>query len=139
MITTTLVCAAIVLPAAPSFAAANLCALVTTAEASAAMGTSSLPGAAKTTRRGASCRYYSADHTKNVFVQTIEAGDMLGASQLGGKPVPGIGDRAIWAAGSLFVQKGGKYAQVGLYRSAASMERMDPQIVTLGKVAAGRM
>jgi hypothetical protein len=103
------------------------------------MSVASLPGKARSTRHGSSCRYYSPNHQMNVFVQTIGAGDMIGAGQLGGKPVPGIGDKAIWASGSLFVQKGGNYAQVGLYRSAASMQQMDPQIVALGKAAAGRM
>jgi hypothetical protein len=119
--------------------AADMCALVTTAEASSAMGVASLPGKARSTRRGSSCRYYSADHTKNVFVQTAEAGDMIGAGQLGGKPLGGIGDKAIWAAGSIFVQKGGKVMQVGLYRSAQSMQKMDPQVVPLAKTVAGRM
>ena len=64
---------------------------------------------------------------------------MTGAAQLGGKPVAGIGDKAVWAAGSVFVQKGGRYMQVGLYRSAASMEKMDPQIIPLAKTVAGRM
>ncbi len=103
------------------------------------MGKSSLPGKAHTSRRSTSCRYYSSDHTKNVFVQTAGAEDMIGAGQLGGKAVAGIGDKAIWAAGSMFVQKGGKYVQVGLYRSAASMQKMDPQIVPLAKTVAGRM
>jgi hypothetical protein len=119
--------------------AADVCALVTTAEASAAMGVASLPGKPHTSRRATSCRYYSADHTKNVFVQTSAAGDMMGAAQLGGKPVGGVGDRAVWAAGSIFVQKGGKVMQVGLYRSAQSMQTMDPQVVPLAKIVAGRM
>ncbi len=120
-------------------AALNACVLVTVPEATAAMGAPSLPGKPRGTRHGTSCRFYSADHQKNVFVQTIQAGDMLGAAQLGGKPVAGIGDKAIWASGSLFVQKGANYAQIGLYRNAASMQQMDPQIVPLGKIAAGRM
>ena len=132
-------CAALTTSATASAGALNPCALVTTAEASSAMGTGSLPGKAHTSRRSTSCRYYSSDHTKNVFVQTSGAEDMIGAGQLGGKPVAGIGDKAIWAAGSIFVQKGGKYMQVGLYRSAASMEKMDPQIVPLAKTVAGRM
>jgi hypothetical protein len=123
----------------PAGAAADACALVTVAEASAAMGAPSLPGKPRPTRHGSSCRYYSANHQMNVFVQTVQPGDMIGAQQLGGKAVPGVGDKAIWASGSLFVQKGGNVAQIGLYRSAASMEHMDPQIVTLGKSAAGRM
>jgi hypothetical protein len=119
--------------------AANACGLVTAAEASAAMRVTSLPGKARATKRGSSCRYYSPDHKMNVFVQTAEAGDMIGAAQLGGKAVPGVGDKAIWSSGSLFVQKGGKVVQVGLYLSAASMEKMDAAIVPLGRAAAGRM
>jgi hypothetical protein len=125
---------------APAFAApSNPCTLVTTAEAASAMGTASLPGKPHTSRGTTSCRFYSSDHTKNVYVQIVEAGDMIGAGQLGGKPVAGIGDKAVWASGSMFVQKGAKYVQVGLYRSAASMEKMDPQIVPLARTVAGRM
>ena len=130
---------AMIAAGATAGAAADACALVTAAEATAAMGAPSLPGKPRATRRGSSCRYYSANHQMNVFVQTVQAGDMLGAQQLGGKAVPGVGDKAIWAAGSLFVQKGGKFAQIGLYRNAASMQHMDPQIVPLGKTAAARM
>jgi hypothetical protein len=64
---------------------------------------------------------------------------MIGAGQLGGKPVPGIGDKAIWASGSMFVQKGGKYVQVGLYLNETSMKTMDPALVPLAKTVAGRM
>jgi hypothetical protein len=123
----------------PAGAASNACALVTVAEASAAMGAPSLPGKPRATRHSSTCRYYSANHQMNVFVQTVQAGDMLGAQQLGGKAVPGVGERAIWASGSLFVQKGGKFAQIGLYRSAASMQHMDPQIIPLARAAAARM
>jgi hypothetical protein len=122
-----------------AFAAPNPCALVTAAEASAAMHVKALPGKAHNGRGGASCRYYSPNHQMNVFVQTIGADDMTGAMQFGGKPVPGIGDQAVWAAGSLFVKKGGNYAQVGLYLSPASMQKMDPAVIPLGKAAASRM
>jgi hypothetical protein len=125
--------------AVPASASPNPCTLVTTAEATTAMGVTSLPGKPHTSRRSSSCRFYSADHTKNVFVQTLDAGDMTGAAQIGGKPVPGIGDKALWVAGSMYVKKGGNYMQVGLYRNAASMQKMDPAIIPLAKTVAGRM
>jgi hypothetical protein len=125
--------------AAPASASPNPCTLVTTAEASAAMGVSSLPGKPHTSRHASSCRFYSADHTKNVFVQTLGADDMIGAAQIGGKPVPGIGDKALWIGGSMYVKKGGNYMQVGLYRNAESMKTMDPAIIPLAKTVAGRM
>ena len=131
--------AALAAPHAAVAAGANVCGLVTAPEATAAMGAASLPGKLRVGKRSTSCRWYSADRTKNVFVQTIGADDMQGALQLGGKKISGIGDDAVWAAGSLFVKKGGKYMQVGLYRTAGSMQTMDAQIVPLGKAAAGRM
>ena len=124
---------------APAGAAPSPCALVTAAEASTAMHVHALPGIAKSGRGGASCRYYSPNHQMNVFVKLIEAGELAGAAQFGGKSVPGVGDKAVWAGGTLFVQKGGNAASIGLYLNAASMQRMDPAIVTLGKVAASRL
>lgn len=131
--------AAMTAPTAASAGTSDPCALATAGDASKAMGVSSLPGKPHASRRARSCRYYSPNHLMNVFVQTGDAGDMIGAGQLGGKPVPGIGDKAIWAAGSIFVQKGGKVVQVGLYLSSASMQKMDPAIVPLAKTVAGRM
>jgi hypothetical protein len=130
---------AIILSSTLPAVASTACDLITVSEASAAMHVQSLPGKARTGRRGTSCRYYSPDHKMNVFVQTLQAGDMLGAAQLGGKPVAGVGDKALWTAASLFVQKGGKYAQVALYTSPSSMQQMEPGVVTLGKLMAGRM
>ena len=103
------------------------------------MGVTSLPGKPHTSRHASSCRFYSADHTKNVFVQTLDAGDMTGAAQIGGKPVPGIGDKALWIGGSMYVKKGGNYMQVALYLNPGSMNKMDPAIVPLAKIVAGRM
>jgi hypothetical protein len=131
--------AAFAAPAPASAGTSNPCALVTSAEATTAMGVASLPGKAHAGRLGSSCRYYSADHTKNVFVQIVSAGDMMGAVQIGGKPVSGIGDKAFWASGSMFVKKGGSFVQVGLYLNAKSMEKMDPAIVPLAKTVASRM
>jgi hypothetical protein len=121
----------------------NPCALVTTAEASTAMRVSSLPGKPHTSRGSSSCRYYSPDHTKNVYIQILQAGDMTGAAQLagplGGKSISGIGDKALWVAGSMYVQKGGSYVQVALYLNPASMKKMDPGVIPLAKTVAGRM
>ena len=134
------VASATVATAAPAAAGtSNPCAVVTVAEASTAMGVASLPGKPHAGRSGSSCRYYSADHTKNVFVQTTDAGTMTGAAQFGAKPVPGIGDKALWAGGTMFVKKGANYMQVALYRNKASLEKMDPAIVPLAKTAASRM
>jgi hypothetical protein len=135
----TVASATITAPLAARAGTSDPCALVTTADASTAMHVASLPGKPHASRRGASCRYYSPNHQMNVYVQNVQAGDMIGATQLGGKAVPGIGDKAIWSGGSMFVQKGGKVVQVGLYLNAASMQKMDPAIVPLAKTVAGRM
>jgi len=135
----TVATATIAAPLAAQAGTSNPCALVTAADASTAMGVASLPGKPHTSRRGSSCRYYSPNHQMNVYVQNVTAGDLIGATQLGGRAVSGIGDKAIWSAGSMFVQKGGKVVQVGLYLSPASMQKMDPAIVPLAKTVAGRM
>lgn len=136
----TLVATAVLSISTAAFAGTlNPCALVTMAEASTAMSVPSLPGKPHTSRRGSSCRYYSPDHKKNVYVQIVQAGDMTGAGQLGGKPVPGIGDQALWSYGSMFVKKGGSYVQVALYLNPASMQKMEPGVIPLAKTVAGRM
>lgn len=115
------------------------CALITVAEATAAMGVPSQAGLRHSGRAGESCRFYSPDHQMNVFVKLAEAGDLMGARQLGGKTMPGIGDEAVWAGGTIFIRKGAHFASVGLYLNANSMKSIDPQLLVLGKAAAGRM
>jgi len=128
--------------AAPAAAAGSgdACALVTASEASAAMGATAAAPIARTGSDGyTSCRYYDPTKTKNVFVQFVDPklAEQMGA--MGGKEVAGVGDKATWLSGSIFITKGGKAAQVGLYLSADSMKAMDPGEATLAKAAADRM
>jgi len=127
--------------AAPAAAAANdACALVTQAEASTAMGASAAAPIAKTDHDGyTSCRYYDPTKTKNVFVQYVDPKIAEQMGPMGGKDVAGVGDKATWLAGSIFVTKGGKAAQIGLYLNANSMKAMDPGESALAKTAADRM
>ncbi len=118
----------------------DACALVTQAEASTALGSTAQAGIAKTDRDGyGSCRYYDATKTKNVFVQFVDPKLADAMAAMGGKEVAGVGDRSTWLTGSIFVQKSGKAAQVGLYLSAASLKAMDPGEADLAKIVAGRM
>lgn len=105
-----------------------------------ALGSAAQAGIAKTAHDGyGSCRYYDATTTKNVFVQFVDPKLADAMAAMGGKEVAGVGDRGTWLAGSIFVQKSGKAAQVGLYLSAASMKTMEPAEADLAKVAAGHM
>jgi hypothetical protein len=128
--------------AAPAAAAgsSDACALVTQDEATAAMGAKAAAGIAKTDHDGyTSCRYYDPTKTKNVFVQFVDPklADQMGA--MGGKDVAGVGDKATWLSGSIFVTKGAKAAQVGLYLSGNSLKTMDAGEPALAKTAADRM
>ncbi len=120
-------------------AAPNPCSLVTQSEAAQAMGTPSLPGKFEMGLTGAACRYYSPDHTKNVFIQIINAKLVNGAGMMGGRRLPGVGDKAYWLGGTVFLQRHANYVQVGLYLSSASMSRMDPGIVPLARLIASRL
>ena len=126
-------------PAAAA-AAGDACALVTQAEASTAMGASAAAPIAKTDRDGyTSCRYYDPTKTKNVFVQYVDPKIVDQMGPMGGKPVAGVGEKATWLAGSIFVTKDGKAAQIGLYLSPNSMKTMDPGESALAKTVADRM
>jgi hypothetical protein len=128
--------------AAPAAAAAtgDACALVTQVEASTAMDASAAAPIAKTDHDGyTSCRYYDPTKTKNVFVQYVDPKIAEQMGPMGGKPVAGVGDSATWLAGSIFVTKGGKAAQIGLFLSPNSMKTMDPAESALAKTAADRM
>ncbi len=124
----------------PAAAATDACALVTRAEASTALGSKASAGIAKAGHDGyGSCRYYDATKTKNVFVQFVDPKLAAGMGSMGATDVPGIGDKAFWFGGAIFVSKGDKAAQVSLYLGAGSIKTIDPGEVDLAKIAATRM
>jgi hypothetical protein len=126
----------------PAVARPNPCKLVSRAEAARAMGEASSPAIVSTFRGNASCRYYNAAKTKNVFLRNVSFPEFASAKlSRSGKPVPvpGVGDEAFWMLGSLFVRKAGNYEQVSLYLSANSTIRMEPGLPSLSKLAASRM
>jgi hypothetical protein len=89
---------------------------------------------------GATCRYYSPDHTRNVFVQMMSPATVNGMeSTLHLKPLAGVSVPAYWLAGSVFMAKGAQAAQVTLYMSMGSMQKMEPGVVPLAKLVAARL
>jgi len=121
-------------------AATDPCALVTRAEASKALGVAALAGKEAGGTSGRTCRYYSPDHLENVFVQLMSTSTVNEMeSHLHLKQVAGVPTPAYWLAGSIFMTKGPSAAQVTVYRSAQSMATMDPAVVTLAKLVAGRL
>lgn len=129
------------LPALSAAAAGplDLCALITRSEASAALGAAVEPGSPERALGSYACRWYSPDGEKELFVTVVQARDVQRARSFGGRLVPGIGEEAVWALGSLFIRKGASCVQVGLHLSANSMKAMDQEILTLGRAVAGRM
>lgn len=127
--------------AAPAAAANNgdVCSLITQTEAGAAMGETAQPGIKGTDSGDASCRFYNATKSKNVFISVIDPQMLDAYAKMGGKPVDGIGDKAVWTSGSIFFAKGSKALQVGLYLNPASLTTMDASEPALAKAAAGRL
>jgi hypothetical protein len=121
-------------------AATDPCALVTQAEASKAVGASVAAGVPSKGPLGAACRYATADHMKWVYVQTMSASSVTTmASAMHPKSLSGFPGTAYWMSGSVFFSKGQSAGQVGLHLGATSMSAMDPGIVPLAKIAAGRL
>ena len=125
--------------AAPSAGSVEPCALLTRAEVAAALGAAAGPGSPDKARGCNRCQWTSPDEQKIAFVTIVQAWDFQLARTGGGKLVHGIGEEAVWATGSLFIRKGSAFVQVGLYLGDTSMKAMDPEILELGKAAAGRM
>jgi hypothetical protein len=119
-------------------AATDPCKLVTQSEASAALGVAAQAGIAKTGLYGPACRYYNADHTKNVYVALLNE-SASSMTVLHPKPISGFPGEAYWMSGSIFFFKGDQGLQVGLYLSSSSMSKMDPALVPLAKTAASRL
>ena len=121
-------------------AATDPCKLVSQAEASKALAAAAQAGEKAQGTSGATCRYYSPDHTKNVFVQMMSPATVNGMeSTLHLKPLAGVSVPAYWLAGSVFMAKGAQAAQVTLYTGVSSMQKMEPGLVPLAKLVAGRL
>jgi hypothetical protein len=121
-----------------SRASVNLCKLVTQEEVSQAMGRKSGPGEFHNDL-GGRCNFYDSTSQYEIFLQNMDPASIDSLAQLGGqKAAPGIGDRAYWADGSLYVEKGNRGIQIGFSLPHAS-DKLSPAAEKLSKLIVSRM
>jgi hypothetical protein len=126
--------------AAGASAATDPCKLVSQADASKAFGAAAGAGEVAQGTSGATCRYYSVDHTKSVFVQMMSPATVNGMeTTLHLKPLAGVSAPAYWLAGSVFMVKRTQAVQLTVYTGMGSMTKMEPGLVPLAKLVAGRL
>jgi hypothetical protein len=131
------------LAAAAPAGAANTCALLTKAEASKFLGTPVALVEPKNRAGTDECRYSNASKTQNVLITVDTGGDvpqqmaMLGMSHA--PAVSGTGAKAYYLSGTLFAQKGKALVTVAIYKSADSLQKMDPGLPALARLVLGRL
>jgi hypothetical protein len=120
-------------------ATGSACALVTTAEVTAAIGKPMGPG----NDAGAMCVFSAtSDPSVVVYVQIYGDAQSLAAPkdvEGGSEHLPGLGDDAFWSAsGIVFVQKGSRAFTISVPSLALTSTKAPTAILTLATVAAGR-
>lgn len=123
---------------APSSAPiANPCSLVTVGEVSEAMRRRSNPGELHKAFNGNRCNFYDATSQYEIFLQTVDwnvAGEMMTADNT----VQGIGDKAYWSFGSVYVLKNGHGMMIG-FQLPDVLPKLTPAAEKLARTAASRM
>jgi hypothetical protein len=131
--------------AAPASAAPNPCALVTSAEAARAMGTSVLPAKPDPSAENTECRYYNTAKDENVVVAVHHDVSsfpdyLLTIKDPRIKRLPQIGPKAILASNTIYMIKRGTYVTIGI---AKGMGQENPAfnapLIKLATLAASRM
>jgi hypothetical protein len=122
-----------------STAIANPCSLASQAEISAVMGRKTKPGEFHKDYGGARCNFYDPTSQYEIFLQTMDPALLDSMTHLpGNTAMSGIGDRALWSDGSLYVQKGSEAMQIG-FDLGHPLKTMTPQAEALAKTIVSRM
>lgn len=98
--------------AAASAPIADPCSLATVDEVSAVMGRKSKPGESKHAFKGNRCDFYDPTSQYDVFLQTVDW-NMAGPMMTPQNTVTGIGEKASWLYGSVYVLKNGHGMMIG--------------------------
>lgn len=116
---------------------ANPCSLVTVDEVSKVMGRKSNPGELHDAFHGKRCNFYDPTSQYEIFLQTVDWG-LAGPMMTPDNTLSGIGDKAFWMDGSIYVLKNGNGMQVG-FQLPHVMQKMTPDAEKFGKLVASRM
>jgi hypothetical protein len=116
----------------------NPCKLVSPAEVSAVMGRASGKGEYHPIL-GGRCNFYDAQSQDEIFLQSVDPSLFDAYAHVpGAVTLSGIGDRAIWVGGSLYVQKGSRGLQIGFFLPHA-LKQLTPSAEKLARTIVSRM
>ncbi|HJT86986.1 MAG TPA: hypothetical protein VJ732_03995, partial [Bryobacteraceae bacterium] len=88
---------------------------------------------------GTRCNFYDPTSQYEIFLQSMDPALLDSMSHLpGSTPVNGVGDRALWSDGSLYLQKGSEALQIG-YDLPHPLKAMTPPAEALAKIIVSRM
>jgi hypothetical protein len=116
---------------------ADPCSLLTVDEVSEVMGRKANPGELHKAFNGSRCNFYDQTSQYEIFLQTVDwniAGQMMTSDNA----LQGIGDKAYWSFGSIYVLKNGHGMMIG-FQLPDVLPKSTPQVEKLARTAAGRM
>lgn len=138
-----LICGITLALTAPVLAAGHTCSLLTRSEASKFLGTPVVFVTPESSQGEDDCRFSNASKSQNVYItvdRSADAPQQMSVLAMAHTPaVSGVGAKAYYQAGTMFVQKGKVVVSVAIYKGEASMTHMDPQLPALARLVLGRL
>lgn len=116
------------------------CTLLTQAQVSQAFAEPATPAQRQQSAPGQPiCGWLNASQSKTLYVMIASRKTMPPPWWKTAVPVSGVGDKALWSSGWMYVRKHTNRVAIELILSPDSANRMDPQLLRLAKEAAARM
>ncbi len=116
------------------------CTLLTQAQVSQAFGEQATPAQRQPSAPDQPiCGWLNASQSKTLYVMIASRKTMPPPWWKAAVPVHGVGDKALWSSGWMYVRKHANHVAIELILSPNSVKRMDPQLLRLAKEIAGRM
>ena len=116
------------------------CKLLTQAQVSQAFGERAMPARRQPSAPGHPiCGWLNAAQSKTLYVMIASRKTMPPPWWKTAIPVRGIGDKAFWSSGWMYVQKHANRVAIELILSPNSVKHIDPQLLVLAKEITARM
>lgn len=116
------------------------CQLLTQAQVSQAFGEQATPAQRQQSAPDQPiCGWSNASQSKTLYVMIASRKTMPPPWWKTAVPVHGVGDKALWSSGWMYVRKHANRVAIELILSPNSVKRMDPQLLRLAKETAARM
>ncbi len=116
------------------------CTLLTQAQVSRAFGERATPAQRQPAAAGHPiCGWLNASQSKTLYVMVASRSTLPPPWWKTAVPVHGVGDKALWSAGWMYVRKHADRIAIELVLSPSSTTHMDPQLLALAKDVAARL